>query len=193
MTSHQFILDFDGERIVGENPFAVFERKNGEGDALNELRQQLNEPSSNIQMAVRLALLAYDFARALEPRAFGDSPRDDLQIPDIRLTFFSNLSHTKTNFSSPISQDLKPKTQNPKPNYLSSLARIKDYIAAGDIYQANLTRRFEAPLPCSPTQLYQRLTALNAAPFSALLGMGRFSDCFQLARTLCAPCAGAKF
>ncbi len=170
MTSHQFILDFDGERIIGENPFAVFEAKNRESDALNELRQKLKEAKQQHSHGGALGFIAYDFARRLEPRAFGNSPSDDLQIPDIRLTFFSNLKrerikHPATSIQQQASSNKHPATNN----YLASLKQIQNYIAAGDIYQANLTRRFEAPLPCSPTQLYKRLTSLNSAPFSALL------------------------
>ena len=173
MTPRQFILDFDGQRIVGENSFAVFERKNSGGDSLNELRHQIKQAQSQYPNGGAIGFISYDFARGLEPRAFGNSPRDDLQIPDIRLTFFSNLKRTKTSRQWTVGsgQIIHPasKLQPPASDYLTSLKQIQSYIAAGDIYQANLTRRFETPLPCSPTQLYERLTALNPAPFSALL------------------------
>ena len=100
MTSHQFILDFDGERIIGENPFAVFEAKNRESDALNELRQKLKEAKQQHPHGGALGFIAYDFARRLEPRAFGNSPPDDLQIPDIRLTFFYQFKTRKNQASS---------------------------------------------------------------------------------------------
>ncbi len=175
MTLRQFILDFDGERIGGESPFAVFERKNSSGDALDELRSALNKAQKQYPNGGAIGFLSYDFARQLEPRAFGNSSTDDLQIPDIRLTFFSNLKrvkiqHPASNFQPPTSS-LRP----PAAEYLDSVARIQNYIAAGDIYQANLTRRFEAPLPCSPAQLYKKLNALNAAPFSALLEWDDFA------------------
>jgi para-aminobenzoate synthetase component I len=53
--------------------------------------------------------------------------------------------------------------------YLDAVQRVRDYIFAGDIFQANLSQRFEAPLRESPWSLYTRLRARNAAPFAAFL------------------------
>ena len=52
-------------------------------------------------------------------------------------------------------------------HYLASVARAKEYIAAGDIYQVNLSQRLSAPLATTPFDLYRRLTRENAAPFAA--------------------------
>jgi para-aminobenzoate synthetase component 1 len=51
---------------------------------------------------------------------------------------------------------------------------VIDYIYAGDIYQANLSQRFQTILPegDSPFALYQRLRRLNPAPFAAYLNFG---------------------
>ncbi|MBA2682922.1 MAG: aminodeoxychorismate synthase component I [Gemmatimonadaceae bacterium] len=56
--------------------------------------------------------------------------------------------------------------------YLDALTRVREYIIAGDIFQANLSQRFEAPLTESPWALYQRLRAINPAPFAAFLDFG---------------------
>jgi para-aminobenzoate synthetase component 1 len=55
--------------------------------------------------------------------------------------------------------------------YLEAVTRVRDYIFAGDIFQANLSQRFEAPLDESPWMLYKRLRQRNAAPFAS------FFDC----------------
>ncbi len=52
-------------------------------------------------------------------------------------------------------------------DYLVALRRVKEYIAAGDIYQANLSQRLSAPLVSPPFELYRRLTRENPAPFAA--------------------------
>jgi para-aminobenzoate synthetase component 1 len=54
----------------------------------------------------------------------------------------------------------------PKPGYLAAVQRIKDYIAAGDIYQANLTQRFDAVPAVAAPELYLRLRELSPAPFA---------------------------
>lgn len=59
--------------------------------------------------------------------------------------------------------------------YLDSVRAVKEYILAGDIYQANLSQRFSAPLLEPSWSLYRRLRVLNAAPFSAYLNFGDFA------------------
>ena len=51
--------------------------------------------------------------------------------------------------------------------YLDAVRRVREYILAGDIFQTNLSQRFEAPLTETPWQLYRRMRARNAAPFAA--------------------------
>jgi len=52
-------------------------------------------------------------------------------------------------------------------DYLKAVARAKDYIAAGDIYEVNLSQRLSAPLATTPFDLYRRLANTNPAPFAA--------------------------
>jgi para-aminobenzoate synthetase component 1 len=54
-------------------------------------------------------------------------------------------------------------------DYLAAVQRVRDYIFAGDIFQANLSQRFEAPLRGSAWDFYSRLRRTNAAPFAAFL------------------------
>ncbi|MBN2026568.1 MAG: aminodeoxychorismate synthase component I [Actinobacteria bacterium] len=51
--------------------------------------------------------------------------------------------------------------------YMQAVRKVKEYIFAGDIYQANLSQRFQANLREHPWMLYRRLRRLNAAPFAA--------------------------
>jgi para-aminobenzoate synthetase component I len=57
-------------------------------------------------------------------------------------------------------------------DYLGAVARVREYIRAGDIFQANLSQRFEAPLAEPSFQLYSRLRQRNPAPFAAYLDFG---------------------
>lgn len=68
-------------------------------------------------------------------------------------------------------------------DYLDRVRRCQEYIAAGDIYQANLSHRFTLQPPSAyndatdrqfyEQELYRRLQAVNPSPFSGLL---RFDD-----------------
>ncbi|HEY1305237.1 MAG TPA: aminodeoxychorismate synthase component I [Vicinamibacterales bacterium] len=54
--------------------------------------------------------------------------------------------------------------------YLEAVQRVRDYIFAGDIFQANLSQRFDAPLrDLCPWEFYRRLRSRNPAPFAAFL------------------------
>jgi anthranilate synthase component 1 len=54
--------------------------------------------------------------------------------------------------------------------FLAGVARVQDYIRAGDVYQVNLSRQWRVPLqaPVASTALFRRLGEANPAPFAAL-------------------------
>tara|TARA_R110002096_G_scaffold173997_12_gene349652 strand:- start:23032 stop:23838 length:807 start_codon:yes stop_codon:yes gene_type:complete len=60
-----------------------------------------------------------------------------------------------------------------KAEFCRLVRKAKDYIAAGDIYQVNLTRRFQAPFPpdLDPFAFYEALRDASPAPFSAYLNL----------------------
>jgi anthranilate synthase component 1 len=49
--------------------------------------------------------------------------------------------------------------------FLRDVERIKEYIRAGDCFQALLARRIETPLDFEPSDLYRALRALNPSPY----------------------------
>ncbi|MFC1963836.1 aminodeoxychorismate synthase component I [Chloroflexota bacterium] len=59
--------------------------------------------------------------------------------------------------------------------YLRAVAAAREYICAGDIFQVNLSQRFEAKIGISPYQLYQRLRRINPAPFASYLNFDKVS------------------
>jgi para-aminobenzoate synthetase component I len=62
-----------------------------------------------------------------------------------------------------------PRSSFTRDEYERAVSRIREYIAAGDVYQVNLAQRFHAPFAGSPLALYRRLRARNPAPFGAYL------------------------
>ncbi len=59
-----------------------------------------------------------------------------------------------------------------RPSYVRAVRRVLDYIAAGDVFQVNLSQRFLARGPFDPLDLYLRLRDRSPAPFSAYLRWG---------------------
>lgn len=60
--------------------------------------------------------------------------------------------------------------EEPEQRYLDGCQRVLDYLAAGDSFQINLSRAWQAELAGGVTaaQLYRRLRETNPAPFSGL-------------------------
>ncbi len=53
--------------------------------------------------------------------------------------------------------------------YLEAVKVVKEYLARGDVYQVNISQRFEVSISSSPWELYLRLRRINPAPFAAYL------------------------
>lgn len=67
-----------------------------------------------------------------------------------------------------------PRSNFTREAYESAAARVIEYIHAGDIFQANLSQRFEAQLAPGDNAyaLYLRLRAASPAPFSSFFNFG---------------------
>ncbi|HUO78361.1 MAG TPA: anthranilate synthase component I family protein [Thermodesulfovibrionales bacterium] len=62
-----------------------------------------------------------------------------------------------------------------KKEYMDMVIRAKEYIAAGDIFQANLSHRISAHLgEASPWELYRILSAMNPSPFAGFADFGEY-------------------
>ena len=59
--------------------------------------------------------------------------------------------------------------------YYAMVERAKEYIAAGDIFQAVLSQRFAVPFAPPPFSLYRALRRLNPSPFLFFLDFGGFA------------------
>ncbi len=59
-----------------------------------------------------------------------------------------------------------------RPEYEAAVELVRDRIAAGDLYQANLTRRLETAFAGSPWPRYRRLRTGDPSLFSAYLDLG---------------------
>ena len=60
------------------------------------------------------------------------------------------------------------------PAYREAFSRVQHYLREGDIYQVNLTRRFEASSGEDAWSLYRRLRTISPAPYGAFLDLGDF-------------------
>ena len=68
-----------------------------------------------------------------------------------------------------------PTSNTTSAEFHAMVARAKEYIAAGDVFQVVLSQRFEAPFALSPFALYRALRRVNPAPFLFFLDFGGFA------------------
>lgn len=59
-----------------------------------------------------------------------------------------------------------------RPLYMEAIRRIREYIAAGDVYQVNMSQRFQMGFSGDPFHLFQTLYKENPAPFFAFIQAG---------------------
>ena len=64
---------------------------------------------------------------------------------------------------------LKVKHRTAKKDYLAAVARTKEYIAAGDIFQAVLSQRFDVEPEADSFQVYRSLRTVNPSPYMYFL------------------------
>lgn len=60
-------------------------------------------------------------------------------------------------------------------DYAAMVARAKEYITAGDIFQVVLAQRFTAPFALPPIELYRALRRVNPSPFLYFLDLPGFA------------------
>jgi para-aminobenzoate synthetase component 1 len=138
----------------------------------------------------------YDLAQQLEK--LPHRAEDDLDFPDLVLGFYDRVvvfDHqerrgqiVELDERAP-ERAIDPRTYDeafggePEPprrganftrdRYLAAVARAREYIEAGDVYQVNLSQRFHAECGDPPFTIYERLREASAAPYAAFLQFGR--------------------
>src|SRR6202040_374947 len=71
--------------------------------------------------------------------------------------------------------DVTPRSNTSPAEFKAMVARAKDYIAAGDIFQVVLSQRFELPFALPPFALYRALRRINPSPYLYFLNFGDFA------------------
>ena len=144
-----------------------------------------------------IAYLGYELAGAIEPRLRLPQPADSSLPMALAWRCPAALIHDHLRGESwavaerepdlrrlvaDLSQATAPETTLPAcrlseqdpARHLAAIARAQDYIRAGDIFQANLSRRWQADFASrvAPEAVYARLRKTNPAPYAASLRWG---------------------
>ncbi len=74
----------------------------------------------------------------------------------------------------PVFESLPINSNILQPEFIEMVRKAQRYIRAGDVYQVNLSQRFEAQAALSGWDIYEALSSLSPAPFSAYYHGGAF-------------------
>ena len=91
------------------------------------------------------------------------------KLKEMKSRMLNKSSFSGELISIPVEEGIVLKSNFSHQEYLKAVAIAREYICAGDIFQVNLSQRFEADLDITPYELYQRLRQINPAPFASYL------------------------
>ncbi|HEV2295844.1 MAG TPA: anthranilate synthase component I family protein [Tepidisphaeraceae bacterium] len=116
--------------------------------------------------------IGYDFGRIFEP-AWGTrlAPPDTLNLPLFRFTYCVPTGERRTYAPEPNHPTSNaPLTSSfTRQRYEDAVRRAIEYIAAGDVFQVNLSQRFTVGLTTQPAYIYQWLVRNAPARYGAYL------------------------
>ena len=82
---------------------------------------------------------------------------------------YSHKADSTTNITNP-SKAVRPRSNFTRRSYRTAVRTVKDYLAAGDVYQVNLSQRFQTETELDAWALYRHLSKVSPAPFASYLG-----------------------
>lgn len=148
-------------------------------DAVDQFLESESEARHTV-----IGAISYDLRRWLEPR-LGGKPRAD--VPFVVLASYEHVytyDHVRRRWLDPPPEFAptplgsvnvtRPRANLDRETYRELFARVQRWIAAGDIYQANVSIGFEAEIRGTVPTFYERLATRNPMPYGAYLDWGDF-------------------
>ena len=164
-----------GEIAILRAEDGIIQTWNDPLEALNWMQQHIRD-AQNRKLQRWIGYLNYDLGRLFE-RLPSIAP-DDLSLP----LFVFGLCEREAP-EEPVGRALPAnsgsggqcppyKSTFTRGEYYNAIKRIIEYIAAGDVFQVNLSQRFTAPQLESPLKIYHRLTESTPAAYGGFLNFG---------------------
>ena len=102
----------------------------------------------------------------------GDGRRLAHRLDDVHARLTGSARQVAPAAPAPDPRPLRFRSGTDRAAFEAGVERIRDHIARGDIYQANLTRRLATPFDGDPWDLYRRLRTGDPSLFSGYLDLG---------------------
>ena len=167
--------------LLAADPYRVIRAKGRQVEIITPTGRQLFDANPfdalNAELAkstgTAIGYFGYDlknFVEKLPAKAV-----DDLGLPDLWFGFYDApvTFQSKTEISPTATTPAAGYPSNfTRESYRQAVRRAKEYIAAGDIYQVNLSQRFQCSVNAPAPEVYLALRAANPAPYCAYLDLG---------------------
>ncbi|KAI0515689.1 hypothetical protein KFK09_008355 [Dendrobium nobile] len=119
---------------------------------------------------------SYDTVRYVEKKKlpFSRSPKDDRNLPDVHLGLYNEVIVPRLSSGSvklqtrQFGSSLKMSSMTNEA-YKEAVARAKEHILAGDIFQVVLSQRFQRSTFADPFEVYRALRIVNPSPYMTYL------------------------
>ncbi len=160
-------LESGGDQsFAAAEPESVFE---GDAGAFRRFPEWLAEQAALYPRGGAIGFLSYELAREFENVPL----KPDGRLPDFSFAYYPRIERLATRDAAPPhphgAASARIVQEFDQARFIADVGRIRNYIAAGDIYQANLTQRFMARLgDLAPEIIYARLASAHA-PMRAFL------------------------
>ncbi len=150
--------------------------------ACAELQSAVNAWLASRPKGLLFMIFAYEWKNALE--YLPQKAANDLGFPAATLIACEDVRVREHGLLPPVSLDPPAIHREPlrfpqdwkasmsREEFLRKASEIQRFIAAGDIYQANLSLRFQKKFRGDGWQLYRRLKSVNPSPFGGYLRFG---------------------
>ncbi|MBC7783722.1 MAG: anthranilate synthase component I family protein [Burkholderiales bacterium] len=116
--------------------------------------------------------LSYDLGRFFE--VLPECATDDLHLPLIAMSPYLSAPVDRSSNQIPPRELQKATSTFARRQYLQSVGKCIEYIAAGDVFQVNLSQRFTAPLVRTPGAIFDYLRTHFPAAYAAYLDFGDY-------------------
>ena len=118
-------------------------------------------------------IAAADVSRESPKRAYERALRD---IAAIEKKLGTGLRRLRPRATRRVSGTLKVSHRTSRADYMQGVERMKEYIAAGDIFQAVLSQRLEFEPGAEPFDLYRALRTVNPSPYMYFLRLRELGE-----------------
>jgi len=132
---------------------------------------------------IAVGYFGYEFFQFLQPGFTPNPEKNGHLFPHASFLFFDEEKYQEKKFDE-WQEDLEivsdePTNIPPHPNmnktkFIQMVERARQYIAEGDIYQVNLSQRFETPFEIPPELFLYKLYQTQPVPFACCLDFGGF-------------------